>query len=34
MDIIATYPSVIYEVHKTNGETLLVDNRSTCQTSP
>src|SRR4051812_6613057 len=26
MDIIATYPSVIYEVHKTNGETLLVDN--------
>jgi len=26
MDIIATYPSVIYEVHKTNGETMLVDN--------
>ena len=26
MDIIATYPSVIYEVKKTNGETLLVDN--------
>ena len=26
MDIIATYPSVIYEVLKTNGETLLVDN--------
>ncbi len=26
MDIIATYPSVIYEVHKTNGEMLLVDN--------
>ena len=26
MDIIATYPSVIYEVVKTNGETLLVDN--------
>jgi GTP-binding protein LepA len=26
MDIIATYPSVIYEVQKTNGELLLVDN--------
>ena len=26
MDIIATYPSVIYEVEKTNGELLLVDN--------
>jgi GTP-binding protein LepA len=26
MDIIATYPSVIYEVHKTNGEVLMVDN--------
>ena len=26
MDIIATYPSVIYEVVKTNGETLHVDN--------
>lgn len=26
MDIIATYPSVIYEVYKTNGEMLLVDN--------
>ena len=26
MDIIATYPSVIYEVMKTNGETLVVDN--------
>jgi GTP-binding protein LepA len=26
MDIIATYPSVIYEVLRTNGETLLVDN--------
>ena len=26
MDIIATYPSVIYEVHKTNGEILHVDN--------
>ncbi|MGV3533269.1 MAG: elongation factor 4, partial [Chthoniobacteraceae bacterium] len=26
MDIIATYPSVIYEVQKTNGESLLVDN--------
>jgi len=26
MDIIATYPSVIYEVHKTNGELVLVDN--------
>ncbi|MEO8352802.1 MAG: translation elongation factor 4 [Chthoniobacteraceae bacterium] len=26
MDIIATYPSVIYEVVKTNGEMLLVDN--------
>jgi GTP-binding protein LepA len=26
MDIIATYPSVIYEVHRTNGETLEVDN--------
>ncbi len=26
MDIIATYPSVIYEVVKTNGETLQVDN--------
>jgi GTP-binding protein LepA len=26
MDIIATYPSVIYEVHKTNGEVLNVDN--------
>jgi GTP-binding protein LepA len=26
MDIIATYPSVIYEVHKTNGEVLQVDN--------
>ena len=26
MDIIATYPSVIYEVHKTNGEVIEVDN--------
>jgi GTP-binding protein LepA len=26
MDIIATYPSVIYEVHKTNGDLVLVDN--------
>ena len=26
MDIIATYPSVIYEVQKTNGELLMVDN--------
>ena len=26
MDIIATYPSVIYQIHKTNGEMLLVDN--------
>lgn len=26
MDIIATYPSVVYEVLKTNGELLLVDN--------
>jgi GTP-binding protein LepA len=26
MDIIATYPSVIYEVQKTNGEMVLVDN--------
>src|SRR5207247_3163753 len=26
MDIIATYPSVIYEVVKTNGESLLIDN--------
>lgn len=26
MDIIATYPSVVYEVEKTNGEILLVDN--------
>jgi len=26
MDIIATYPSVVYEVVKTNGEVLLVDN--------
>jgi GTP-binding protein LepA len=26
MDIIATYPSVIYEVQKTNGEIVLVDN--------
>jgi GTP-binding protein LepA len=26
MDIIATYPSVIYEVHKTNGEVVSVDN--------
>ncbi len=26
MDIIATYPSVIYQVYKTNGEMLLVDN--------
>jgi len=26
MDIISTYPSVIYEVEKTNGEQLLVDN--------
>ena len=26
MDIIATYPSVVYEVQKTNGEMLLVDN--------
>jgi GTP-binding protein LepA len=26
MDIIATYPSVIYEVQKTNGELILVDN--------
>ncbi|MFV0337778.1 MAG: translation elongation factor 4 [Chthoniobacterales bacterium] len=28
MDIIATYPSVIYEVQKTNGEVLEVDNPS------
>ena len=26
MDIIATYPSVIYEVQKTNGEVIMVDN--------
>jgi GTP-binding protein LepA len=26
MDIIATYPSVIYQVQKTNGEVLMVDN--------
>ncbi|MBX9577678.1 MAG: translation elongation factor 4 [Chthoniobacterales bacterium] len=26
MDIIATYPSVVYEVEKTNGELVLVDN--------
>jgi GTP-binding protein LepA len=26
MDIIATYPSVIYQVYKTNGEMVLVDN--------
>lgn len=26
MDIIATYPSVVYEVERTNGEMLLVDN--------
>jgi GTP-binding protein LepA len=26
MDIIATYPSVIYQIQKTNGEILLVDN--------
>ncbi len=26
MDIIATYPSVIYEVTKTNGEVLMIDN--------
>jgi GTP-binding protein LepA len=26
MDIISTYPSVVYEVYKTNGEKLLVDN--------
>jgi GTP-binding protein LepA len=26
MDIIATYPSVIYEVHRTNGEVLHIDN--------
>ena len=26
MDVISTYPSVIYEVTKTNGEDLLVDN--------
>ncbi|MDH4470037.1 MAG: translation elongation factor 4 [Verrucomicrobiae bacterium] len=26
MDIIATYPSVVYEVERTNGELLLVDN--------
>jgi GTP-binding protein LepA len=26
MDIIATYPSVIYEVQKTNGDVLMVDN--------
>jgi GTP-binding protein LepA len=26
MDIISTYPSVVYEVYKTNGEMLLVDN--------
>lgn len=26
MDIIATYPSVVYEVQRTNGELLLVDN--------
>jgi GTP-binding protein LepA len=26
MDIIATYPSVIYEVTRTNGETLMIDN--------
>lgn len=28
MDIISTYPSVVYEVHKTNGEQILVDNPS------
>ncbi len=28
MDIIATYPSVIYEVEKTNGEVITVDNPS------
>ena len=28
MDVISTYPSVIYEVTKTNGEELLVDNPS------
>ena len=26
MDIIATYPSVVYEIHLTNGEVLMVDN--------
>src|SRR5271168_4360892 len=26
MDIIATYPSVIYEVERTNGEVLMIDN--------
>jgi len=26
MDIIATYPSVVYEVQKTNGEIILIDN--------
>ncbi|MEM1059817.1 MAG: translation elongation factor 4 [Verrucomicrobiota bacterium] len=26
MDIIASYPSVVYEVHRTNGEVLMIDN--------
>jgi GTP-binding protein LepA len=26
MDIIATYPSVVYEVTRTNGEVLMIDN--------
>lgn len=30
MDIISTYPSVIYEVTKTNGEEINVDNPPAC----
>ena len=26
MDIIATYPSVVYEITRTNGEVLMIDN--------
>jgi GTP-binding protein LepA len=34
MDVISTYPSVIYEVKKTNGEELIVDNPSFLPSAP
>jgi GTP-binding protein LepA len=34
MDVISTYPSVIYEVKKTNGDELIVDNPSFLPSAP